>query len=233
MLFATRQNLQTNSKDALDMIVTIDGPAGTGKSTVARLLADSLGYEYLDTGAMYRMVALHVVSKGVSLEDSSTIEAVAEETRIDFRNGDAYLNGTNVSGELRQPDVAVAASMVAQIPRVREILVQRQQEIAVGRDIVCEGRDQGTVVFPKARCKFFLTASPEIRAERRLDEFTSQGKEVSYDQLLEEQNERDRRDENREVAPLRPADDAELVDTTELSIDEVVERLKSQVQSKL
>ncbi len=214
------------------MIVTIDGPAGTGKSTVARRLAESLGYEYLDTGAMYRMIACHAVSKGVSLGDSKAIEAVAEESQIDFRDGNAYLNGTDVSGELRQPEVAVAASKVAQVPRVREILVQRQRGIATGRDIVCEGRDQGTVVFPDARCKFFLTASPEIRAKRRQQELSSQGKDVTYEQLLEEQNERDLRDETRTIAPLKPADDAELVDTTELSIDEVVEQLITIVQSK-
>lgn len=211
------------------MIVTIDGPAGTGKSTVARQLASVLGFEYLDTGAMYRMIATHAIQADVPLQDLTAIAELARDVEIDFQDGAALLNGVDVSGELRTPEVAVAASMVAQNPNVRTILVSRQRQLAQGRDIVCEGRDQGTVVFPAAECKFFLTAAPEVRAERRVKELQAQGKEVSFEQLLVEQNERDERDENRDVAPLRAADDAELIETTELSIEEVVQLLQSRV----
>ncbi len=210
------------------MIVTIDGPAGTGKSTVAKNLAEALGFEYLDTGAMYRMIALQAAAENVDLKDSNAIAQLAARTQIDFQNGKAILNDNDVSGQLS--DFGLSASIVAQNAEVRDVLVQRQRELAENRDIVCEGRDQGTVVFPKAECKFFLTASAEIRAERRLNELLKDGKEVTYQQLLDEQNERDQRDENREVAPLKPAVDAEIIDTTTLSIEEVVAALEELVR---
>lgn len=213
------------------MIVTIDGPAGTGKSTVAKKLAATLRFEYLDTGAMYRMIASQAAVEGVDLEDSNAIAKLAARTRIDFQNGHAMLNGNDVSGQLS--DFGLDASVVAQNREVRDVLVQRQRELAENRDIVCEGRDQGTVVFPKAECKFFLTASAEIRAERRLKELLKKGKEVTFQQLLDEQNERDQRDENREVAPLKPAADAEIIDTTTLGIEEVVETLGELVRNTL
>ncbi len=211
------------------MIVTIDGPAGTGKSTVAKQLAATLGFEHLDTGAMYRMIASQAAVEGVDLNDSSSIAQLATRAQINFQNGKAMLNGSDVSAQLSE--FGLAASVVAQNSEVREVLVQRQRELAENRDIVCEGRDQGTVVFPKAECKFFLTATAEIRAKRRLEELLDKGKKVTYQQLLDEQNERDQRDENREVAPLKPAADAEIVDTTTLSIDQVVEALEELVQS--
>lgn len=214
------------------MIVTIDGPAGTGKSTVARQLAASLGFEYLDTGAMYRMIAVLAVEKDADLEDFNAVATLAKESEVDFYNGSAMLNGRDVSSKLREPEVAIAASVVAQNQKVRERLVERQREMAAERDIVCEGRDQGTVVFPNAEAKFFLTATSEVRAKRRLQELLDQGKEVLFEQLLEEQNERDKRDENRPVAPLKPADDAVLVDSTEMTIEQVVGKLKDIVEQR-
>ncbi|MBT5020423.1 MAG: (d)CMP kinase [Planctomicrobium sp.] len=215
------------------MIVTIDGPAGTGKSTVAKQLAQVLGFEYLDTGAMYRMIAVLAVEEDLDLEDLSAISELAERAEIDFKEGAAILNGVDVSTKLRDPEVAVAASVVAQNTKVREKLVQRQRELAAERNIVCEGRDQGTVVFPQAEAKFYLTAASEVRAKRRLNELLEQGKEVLYEQLLEEQNERDQRDENRPVAPLKPAKDAVMIDSTELTIEEVVRDLEEIIQQRL
>lgn len=215
------------------MIVTIDGPAGTGKSTVAKRLAAVLGFEYLDTGAMYRMIACQAVSANIDLNDPQAVFEIAREARIDFQQGVALLNGIDVTGQLRGSEVTVAASLVAQNPQVRDVLVERQRELAEGRNIVCEGRDQGTVVFPAATCKFFLTATAEIRAQRRFSELQSQGKEVAFEQLLAEQNERDLRDETRPIAPLKPAPDAELVDTSSLTIDSVVHLLQEGVAVKM
>lgn len=214
------------------MIVTIDGPAGTGKSTVAKQLAAALGFEYLDTGAMYRMIAVLAVEEDADLESAVVVADIAKQAELNFQDGAAILNGKDVSSKLREPEVAVAASVVAQNHKVREKLVDRQRELAAERDIVCEGRDQGTVVFPQAEAKFFLTATSEVRAKRRLQELLDQGKEVLFEQLLEEQNERDKRDENRPVAPLKPADDAVLVDSTELTIADVVSQLEKIVHQR-
>lgn len=213
------------------MIVTIDGPAGTGKSTVARELAQMLGFEYLDTGAMYRMIALEVLRSGIDVRAEQAVARVAGESALDFQDGAALLNGEDVSSQLRTPAVAVAASQVAQNPEVRELLVERQRQLADGRNIVCEGRDQGTIVFPQAEHKFFLTATPEVRAERRLQEMQAQGKAVDFEQLLAEQNARDERDQNRTLAPLQPAADACLVDTTQLDLEAVIALLLNQIQS--
>ncbi|WP_437202319.1 (d)CMP kinase [Planctomicrobium sp. SH664] len=215
------------------MIVTIDGPAGTGKSTVARLLAQQLGFEYLDTGSMYRMVAYKAVQAGGDLTNADWISQIAEASRMDFCEGRTLLDGADVSTSLRTTEVSRAASIVAQNPAVRETLVQRQREIADHRQIVCEGRDQGTVVFPHAEFKFFLTAQPEVRARRRLAELQQAGTGIDLESLLREQQERDRRDEERLIAPLKPAVDAEIVDTTELQLDEVVHLLFTRVQPRL
>jgi cytidylate kinase len=212
------------------VIVTIDGPAGTGKSTVARHLAETLGFEYLDTGAMYRMIALKTVQTGIDPHDHAAVATLASAAGLDFQDGRALLDGQAVGPELRTAETTLAASLVAQIPAVRELLVRRQRELARRRNIVCEGRDQGTVAFPHAECKFFLTADPGERAKRRQIELTAQGQEVDFDDLLRDQTARDERDAQRSVAPLKPAEDAVIVDTTALSLDEVVTRLQTHIR---
>lgn len=214
------------------MIVTIDGPAGTGKSTVARRLAEVLGFQYLDTGAMYRMIALKVIHSGEQPTCHEAVTRLAQETRLDLQGRRCVMDGDDVSTQLRTAEVTHAASLVAQIPSVREVLVRRQRELASERDIVCEGRDQGTVAFPQAECKFFLTALPEERARRRLNELAAAGTAVSFKELLKEQTARDQRDEERTVAPLRPAEDAVVVDTTALALEEVVTTLQQHVRSR-
>ncbi|HWL08023.1 MAG TPA: (d)CMP kinase [Planctomicrobium sp.] len=208
------------------MIVTIDGPAGTGKSTVARRLAEELGFQFLDTGAMYRMVALQSIRQQLTLTSDEEIRCLTESSQFDLSGGRYLLDGVDVSQEIRTTEVARAASFVAQIPSVRTLLVQRQREFAAERNVVCEGRDQGTVAFPYAECKFYLTAAPAERARRRVTELQASGKDVDFDELLKEQTARDQRDAGREASPLRPANDAILVDTTSLELEDVVNTLR-------
>lgn len=215
------------------MIVTIDGPAGTGKSTVARRLAEALGFEYLDTGAMYRMIAVKTLADGADPEDPDAVAAVADAARMDFSGGRPLLNGVDVGSQLRTSEATRVASLVAQIPAVREALVARQREIAGRSNIVCEGRDQGTVAFPHAECKFFLTADPLERARRRHRDLIDQGQEVDFEELVREQHERDRRDEERAIAPLKPAADAAVIETTSLDADAVVELLAVRVRARM
>jgi cytidylate kinase len=213
------------------MIITIDGPAGTGKSTAARALAQRLGIQYLDTGAMYRAVAWACLSRGEDPHDASAAARVAREICIEIDDLTVRVDDLDVSRRIREPEVATAASIVAQIAEVRGVLVEQQRRIAAGRDIVCEGRDQGTVVFPHAEFKFFLTAAPEERARRRQDELAGRQVYVPLDELLIQQQERDERDANRDVAPLKPADDAIVVDTTGLDADAVVALLARRIRA--
>lgn len=214
------------------MIITIDGPAGTGKSTAARRLAQQLGIQYLDTGAMYRAVAWACLSKREDPHDPLAAARVAREISIDIDDLCVRVDGVDVSQRIREPDVATAASIVAQIPEVRRVLVEQQRRIAYGRDIVCEGRDQGTVVFPEAEFKFFLTAAPEERARRRQEDLAGRQVYVPLDELLNQQQERDERDANRDVAPLKPADDAIVIDTTGLGADAVESLLERHIRGK-
>lgn len=214
------------------MIVTIDGPAGTGKSTAARGLAQRLGFDFLDTGAMYRVVAWACLQRGVDPQDAAQAAAVSAATRIEFRNGRTLADGVDVTEAIRSAAVTRAASLVAQIPAVRARLVEQQRRLAAGRDIVCEGRDQGTVAFPDAECKFFLTADPGERALRRQRELAAKGVHVTLNELLAEQAARDERDANRMVAPLRPADNALVIDTTSLDVDGVIDLLERHVRER-
>ncbi len=214
------------------MIITIDGPAGTGKSTAARGLAERLGFEFLDTGAMYRVVALLCLGRGIDPADERAAARLAAGATIEFDRGRTLADGVDVTDRLRTPEVSQAASLVAQVPAVREELVRQKRRLAGDLDIVCEGRDQGTVAFPHAECKFFITADPVERARRRKQELAEAGRVVSLDDLLTEQAARDQRDENRAVAPLKPAPDALRIDTTSLSLDAVLDVLERHVRRK-
>lgn len=213
------------------MIVTIDGPAGAGKSSAAVRLADRLGFAFLDTGAMYRAVALAGLRSGRDLTDEAVLADLIEGLTLEMPIGQVVLNGEDVTRLIRTPEVTTASMPIAASRVVRERLVDWQRCIALGRDIVTEGRDQGTFVFPDAECKFYLTAEPRERAIRRHRELLSRGESITVEEVLAMQSERDARDAARTFAPLRRADDAILVETTGLSLAEVVDRLDSLVRA--
>jgi cytidylate kinase len=213
------------------MIVTIDGPAGAGKSSVSRQLARRLGFQFLDTGAMYRAVALAALRAGLGDHDANRIADLADKLSLVFLEDRVLLNGMDVTAQIRTSEVSAAVYLAADNPRVRARLVDLQRQIAGAQDTVTEGRDQGTVAFPNAECKIFLTASPEERARRRHAELTARGEKVSLGEVLTQQTERDRRDAVRPVGALIKADDAIEVLTDGLTSDEVVSRLEEVVRS--
>ena len=215
------------------MIVTIDGPAGAGKSSAARELARRLGFRFLDTGAMYRAMAWALVDRGVDPEKHEAVVAALPEIQLELSGDRILVAGRNVTQKIRSADVSQHASIVAAIPEVREVLVHLQREIAASGDFVCEGRDQGTVVFPDAECKLFLTASPEIRAERRWKEMQAVDPNVALDDVIAEQKIRDLRDETRATGRLTRADDAIEVRVDHLSLEEVVRQLEQLARQKL
>ncbi|MCA9031051.1 MAG: (d)CMP kinase [Planctomycetaceae bacterium] len=215
------------------MIVTIDGPAGTGKSTVARRASEILGFQFLDTGAMYRTVAHLVLEGGGNPQDAQAATAVARSIDMSFDGLRCFARGKEVTQTIRSELVTESASIVAQHADVREALVSEQRRLATCRNIVCEGRDQGTVVFPDAECKFFLTADPAIRAERRMKELVEDGISVDFETLLRQIEERDRRDAQRPIAPLKPADDALIIDTGPLSQEEVTKQIVDRVRTRM
>jgi CMP/dCMP kinase len=208
------------------MIVTIDGPAGGGKSTVARALARRLGFCFLDTGAMYRAVALAGLRRGMDWDVPDDLARLAGKLDLRVVGEKTYLDGEDVTEAVRSSEVTAVTRYAADNPQVREHLVRLQRQVAAGQNIVTEGRDQGTVVFPAAECKIFLTASPEERARRRLHDLESQGEPVTLDQVLAAQQRRDCEDSSRPVGPLSAAVDAEEVCTDGLSVDEVVAKLE-------
>ncbi|MHC4877338.1 MAG: (d)CMP kinase [Planctomycetota bacterium] len=207
------------------MVITIDGPAGAGKSTVARGLAERLGFEFLDTGAMYRAVAWACLSQNIELTDGDAVGAAAASVTLEMTANTVICNGTDVTTLIRTAEVSEASSRVAAVPAVRSELVRLQREVAAGRNIVTEGRDQGSVVFPDAECKFFLTADPRRRAERRLKDLEQNGETATLDDVLQQIVDRDQRDQQRAVAPLIKAADAIEVDTSTLSAAEVLDHL--------
>lgn len=219
------------------MIIAIDGPSGAGKSTLGRMLARELGLLYLDTGAMYRAAALAVMRSGVSTQDSGTVAQVVNEARINLQGDPDSLRVTlddeDVSDELRSEEVSHNASVISTISEVRRALVARQRTLAErGRGAVLDGRDIGTVVFPGADIKFFLTARPEERANRRYEEERLRARDASFEDTLADINQRDRRDSTRADSPLAIAEDAIVIDSTELSIDEVYERMLLEIKER-
>ena len=215
------------------MIVTIDGPAGTGKSTVAKTLASRLGFEFLNTGAMYRAVAYACLQRELDLADVAAVGQVAPTLEIAFTKSRLILDGHDVTEAIHGQEVTLGASVVAANPLVRGCLVALQQAAARGTSLVTEGRDQGTVVFPEAECKFFLTASPVERAKRRQRELQAKGEILPLEDLLSQQALRDERDQTRACSPLQPAEDAILIDTTAMSLEEVTGYLESLVHRRL
>ena len=212
------------------MVIAIDGPSGAGKSEISRRLAARLGIAYLDTGALYRAVGLKALQTGVAPDDAAALGAMLLNTELDAvcSQGGAprvLLDGRDVTGELYTQQVADMASRVSAQGPVRAWLLERQRELARARDAILDGRDIGTQVFPNAEVKIFLTASAEVRARRRVAQLRAAGRPAEYDEVLREVNERDERDTNRALSPLRRADDAALIDSSDMTIDEVVEAI--------
>jgi CMP/dCMP kinase len=218
------------------LVVTIDGPAGAGKSTAARRLAQELGYQLLDTGAIYRTVALLAQRAGVPFSDAAPLADIARGLDIDFRFEDGqnrvFVGGRDVSADIRTPAISQGSSQVSAHPAVRAALLDLQRRLGAGGGVVVEGRDVGTVVFPNAEAKFFLTASPEVRAQRRFEELGGAAAGHDAAQTLQEIAERDRRDETRQTAPLKQAPDAVLVDSSAQTMDDVVATLVAEVRKR-
>ena len=217
-------------------VVAIDGPAGSGKSTVARALADRLGYTFLDTGALYRTVALMAKRQGIPWDDGLRLGKLAGELDIVFVRGDGktriLANQSDVTDEIRTAEISQGASKVSALPAVRAGLLDLQRNVAAKANVVAEGRDVGTVVFPSAQAKFFLVANASTRAERRTLELQAAGRPAIFTDVLSEMQERDARDSQRAVAPLRPADDAMEIDSSNASPEEVLERMLSVVRQR-
>ena len=206
------------------MIVTIDGPAGAGKSSVAREVARRLGFEFLDTGAMYRAVTLGAIRNQIEWSDTTALTRFAAAVELRWERNRIFLDGEDVSDSIRTPQVTSAIVHVADIPEVRRQLSLQQRRIAEGRDVVTEGRDQGSEVFPDAGCKIFLTASPEERARRRQQQLAAAGRAMSYEDVLRTQEQRDLEDARRPVGTLRPADDAVVINSDGMTSEQVIER---------
>lgn len=215
--------------------VAIDGPAGAGKSTIARAAAKKLGYIYVDTGALYRTVALAAVRREV-LDDADGVVAMLPQISVElkFENGEqqVYLDGENVSSLIRTPQISMGASKVSAIPKVREYLLSLQQSIAKENNVIMDGRDIATVVLPNADVKIFLFATPECRAQRRYKELIEKGENVTYEDVLKDVNDRDYQDSHREIAPLKPSEDSVMADTSDLDLQQSTEMIIGIIKEK-
>lgn len=214
------------------MIVTIDGPAGAGKSSAARGLAERLGFEFLDTGAMYRAVTYAALRAGIDPSNENALADLLINATIRVARGITTFNGEDISAEIRTPEVTRQVRNYADKGTVRERLTTWQRAMGTERDLVTEGRDQGTIVFPDAECKFFLIASDEVRARRRHGDFIAQGREIPLEEVLSDQQARDRQDSERALAPLRPATDAEIIDTSPYDLEGVIDLLERKVRAR-
>lgn len=212
------------------MIIAVDGPAGAGKSTISKLIAKKLNINYIDTGAMYRAVTYKCLSEGVDVNNEEAVIEVAKRTDIDFRDNNIYLDSKIVNEEIRTREVSANVSDVAKVKEVRYLMVDVQREIGTRNDVILDGRDIGSYVFPNADYKFFLVATPEERGKRRYKELCEKGYEGTLEEIIKDIEKRDEIDSNREFAPLKKADDAIEIDTTGLGIDEVVEAVVSNIK---
>lgn len=217
--------------------IAIDGPAGAGKSSVAKLVSKKLGYIYVDTGALYRTVGLYSIRKGIDTKDAEAVTGTLKdiEVKLGFVDGaqHVFLNGEDVSEAIRTPEASMGASNVSAIPAVRTFLFDLQRDIAKNNNCIMDGRDIGTVVLPDAQIKLFLTASPEARAQRRYKELVEKGEKVDFQDVLDDINKRDYQDSHREIAPLKQAEDAVLVDNSGCNLEEGAELLLSIIKEKL
>ena len=206
-------------------VITLDGPAASGKGTIAERVAASLGFHYLDSGALYRIATLAALKAGVPLDDAEALTAVADKLSPVFKDGRIFLEGEDVTLAIRSEEVSAATSRVAVIPGVRAALFELQKKAAQLPGLVADGRDMGTVVFPDARLKVFMTATARVRAERRYKQLIGRGETADLEALTADLEERDRRDSKRATAPLKPADDARILDTSDMGIEEVVKKV--------
>ncbi|MDA9777451.1 (d)CMP kinase [Rubripirellula sp.] len=214
------------------MIVTIDGPAGAGKSSIAKTVAERLGFEFLDTGSLYRAMTLAAIRAQVDFENSKEIIEFSSGVEICWNGTQVLLNGEDVSEQIRTPTVTDAIRFIADLPEIRARLSEIQRQVAIGRNVVTEGRDQGSEVFTDAECKIFLTASPEERARRRHQQLADMGRPLPLEEILRAQDQRDEEDRQRPIGSLRPADDAIIIDSDGMSSEQVLELILKTVQDR-